>query len=102
MKGLNLGLYSVTEKEATVKLYPYRTARVKNKFLAINMDEFDESDKWVKRDCEKFLDNLCEITGKRLDNHTVYEIVYKDGSKYAVAYSDNNLYFGLSVIEEIW
>ena len=76
--------------DGTVKQYPYRTAIVKEVFMT------------VPRDSVELLEQqLAELAGVRVDNHTAYELVQDEGTTY-ISFSDFTARFGRSVEEKRW
>ena len=76
----------------SVKQFSYRTALVGDVFLS------------VPRDTVRVLEEqLAEKAGKRLDNHTAYEIIEHNESKPVyIWFSDTTASFGFTVREGIW
>ena len=76
-------------EEVQVKQYRYRSAMVINQLFKINRDNELEQ-------------VLAKKSGEKMDNHTVYEIRYPDGSTFAIQCSDDFMAIGVGIDERIW
>ena len=80
---------SVMCSDASVRQYGYRQALPVRPLFHIERDkEFEEM--------------LAEKAGKKMDNHTLYEITYPDGTSFSIKFSDSRMYIGLGVDERPW
>lgn len=75
--------------EGTVKQYPYRTARVFERFFEIPRDQVRQLE-----------EQLADAAGVRMDNHTVYEITSEDGNVMYIWFHDLSAYFGSKLIKD--
>ena len=82
-------MYHIDTKEATVKQYSYRSARIRHLLLQI-----ERNDK-----LEKLLSNKAN---KQTDNHTLYEVTFADGSTFAIECSDSAMRIGVGVSVASW
>ena len=82
-------LWNLSIKEIEVRQYPYRSANLKNVICEIERDE-------------KLEGFLSQKSGKAIDNHTLYQVSYKDGSSFGIMCSDLSMRIGLIVEENCW
>lgn len=79
----------MSNSKVEVKQHNYRSARLKHPLFAVPRDQ----------DFEKF---LSEQSGKEMDNHTVYHIIFKDGMAFSIMCSDLKMVVGLGVEVVSW
>lgn len=77
--------------EGTVICHPYRTASPRDRFLSIPRDQLEELE-----------EELAKAAGVRIDNHTVYEITSREGTKMYIMFHDFVVIFGHSVEVRDW
>ncbi len=73
------------------QFFPYRTASPRDRFLSLPRDTTNELE-----------ERLAAAAGNRLDNHTVYEITTKAGTKVYIMFHDFVTVFGHSVEVRDW
>lgn len=77
--------YNLDNSEVEIRQHNYRSARLKHPLFAVPRDQ----------DFEKF---LSVQSGKEMDNHTVYHIIFKeDGIAFSIMCSDLRMVIGLGV-----
>lgn len=74
--------------------FRYRTAQAQNRFLEVSYEWKDAIDQFRKL--------LAEAVGSQPDNHEVYEVTTREGSKLYFWFSDWRLMVGTSVLVENW
>lgn len=75
--------------DASVRQYRYRRALEARCLFQIERE----------RQFEEF---LAEKAGGKIDNHTLYQITYPDGTSFSIRCSDAYMYIGLGVNECCW
>lgn len=79
----------VRKEAVSVTQYRYRTAYVTH--ILLEMPRDDELEEL-----------LSKKSGKRIDNHTLYQLTFSDGENFSMLFSDRKMYLGLGVSKMNW
>ena len=84
-------LVETIEFDGAVKFYPYRTAKVHDRFVTVPRDDLDYLE--VK---------LAEAANVRGDNHVVYAFTSTAGESLFAWFTDEKAYIGRTLVERRW
>ena len=91
---MSLHLGTFFDITGDVKQHRYRTARVFDRFLELDLT----SDSALREELQRWEQELADAAGARVDNATVYEITH-NGQTIYVWFKDLKVYFGWTLVE---